>query len=210
MQSSAAAAAAPPPAVATHIVDWGLSSVVRPSTAPATGRTKRVVYWDGMSHHVVVAPDAPGFRWIAPHLKGGDVNAGPQLGVRETPGTARVKLIGSKYRYLPTMEPGGTSMWAISPSEAAKYGSTGTFTSTSSSTSSTTTRPLTASIGNASEYARAKGMPNGVSSWEKTQQHLLSSMEVGRPSRLTGPSEHMRAMSASFSGLKAAAAASAR
>lgn len=243
MQSSASAAAAPPhaasapmaaappqqPAIATHIVDWGRSSVVRPSSAGSastttTTRTKRVIYWDGKSHHVVEAPDAPGFRWVAPHLKGGDVNPGPQLGVRETPGTARVKLIGSKFRYLPTMEPGGTSMWAISPSEAAKYGSTGTLSSTggsSASGSTTTARPLTASIGSAAEYARAKGvgsleyeaaarMLNGVGSWEKTQQHLMSSVQVGRPSRLLGASEQMRAVSAPFTGLKAAAAAAAR
>ncbi len=39
------------------------------------------------------------------------MGAGPQLAVRETPGACRVKLVGSKFRYLPSMEPHG-GRWA--------------------------------------------------------------------------------------------------
>lgn len=104
------------------------------------------------------------FKWVPPHLKENDVEPGPQLGVRETAGASRVKLIGSKYRYLPTMEPFGTSMWAVSEAEATKYGSVGSNTWGSSGVPGATggrVRPLTASGpygGSLEAYARQRAM----------------------------------------------------
>ncbi|EFJ45964.1 hypothetical protein VOLCADRAFT_105757 [Volvox carteri f. nagariensis] len=108
----------------------GAASAGLRSTGGSLYRTKKVVYWTGRDHHIVDAPDVPDsqFEWHPPHLKQGDVAPGPQLAVRETPGASRIKLIGSKYRYLPTMEPGSTSMWAVSPEEANLYGSVGSNT----------------------------------------------------------------------------------
>lgn len=69
--------------------------------------------------------------------------------------------------------------------------------------------PLRRTVGH-KDYEAATKQLNGVGSWERTQQALLGSMQVGRPSRLLSPAEHMRtltgaAAAASFSGLRAAA-----
>ncbi|GFR49348.1 hypothetical protein Agub_g11368 [Astrephomene gubernaculifera] len=206
---------------------WGHSSTPGRLRATGTGpyRTKKVVYWTGRDHHIVDAPDVPDnqFHWVPPHLKQDDVAPGPQLAVRETPGASRVKLIGSKYRYLPTMEPNGSSMWAISPEEAILYGSVGSNTWGSSGvagpaaatgSSSGKPRPFTATgplCGNLDAFGRQRVMGykdyeaaskllNGVGSWERTQRHLSSSMDVGRPSKLMSFAQQ----TASFKGLNVA------
>ncbi|GLI68182.1 hypothetical protein VaNZ11_012526 [Volvox africanus] len=178
---------------------------LRSAAGSSLYRTKKVVYWTGRDHHIVDAPDVPDsqFEWHPPHLKQGDVAPGPQLAVRETPGASRIKLIGSKYRYLPTMEPGGTSMWAVSPEEANLYGSVGSNTWGASGVAGPPSlpekpRPLTATgpfgssldayakqrVMGYKEYEATTKLLNGVGSWERTQRHLTSSMDVGRPSRL--------------------------
>ncbi|KAG2430034.1 hypothetical protein HYH02_013861 [Chlamydomonas schloesseri] len=184
-------------------------------------KTRKVVYWTGRDHHIVDAPDVSDsrFKWVPPHLKQEDVGPGPQLAVRETPGACRIKLIGSKYRYLPTMEPGGGSMWEVTPKEATLYGSVGSNTWGSGGLSSTgfstgRLRPGTANPYSASaeaysaarqrimgykEYEGTTKMLNGLGSWERTQRHLTGSMDVGRPSTLRSPAQ--QAMTASFAGL---------
>ncbi|KXZ56103.1 hypothetical protein GPECTOR_2g985 [Gonium pectorale] len=179
-------------------------------------RTKKVVYWTGRDHRIVDAPDVPDsqFHWVPPHLKQDDVAPGPQLAVRETPGASRIKLIGSKYRYLPTMEPYGTSMWAVGEAEANLYGSVGSNTWGSSGVAGPAAaalkpRPLTATgqygtdayasqrVMGYKEYESTSKLLNGVGSWERTQRHLSSSMDIARPSKLYA--------SASFKGLSTAA-----
>ncbi|GIL79570.1 hypothetical protein Vretimale_12280 [Volvox reticuliferus] len=202
----------------------GLTSTsvgLRSAAGSSLYRTKKVVYWTGRDHHIVDAPDVPDsqFDWHPPHLKQGDVAPGPQLAVRETPGASRIKLIGSKYRYLPTMEPGGTSMWAVSPEEANLYGSVGSNTWGASGVSGPPTlpekpRPLTATgpfgssldayakqrVMGYKEYEATTKLLNGVGSWERTQRHLTSSMDVGRPSRLLSFAQQ----TSSFRGLNVA------
>ncbi|KAG2484524.1 hypothetical protein HYH03_016662 [Edaphochlamys debaryana] len=169
--------------------------------------TKKVVYWTGRDHHIVDAPThATGeFKWTPPHLKQVDVEPGPQLAVRETPGAARIKLIGSKYRYLPSMEPYGGSMWAVSPEVAALYGSVGSNTwgsggvpgAPNGQRPSTAASPYTASLEayarqriiGYKEYEATSKLLNGVGSWERTQRHLTQSMDVGRPSKLMSPAQ---------------------
>lgn len=91
--------------------------------AEGLGETRKVLYFDGKSHHIVDAPaDKRGFKWKPPHLNYFDLVEGSQLGVRETPGAIKVKLVGSKHRYLPTMEPAGTSMWSVTHAQNTKYG----------------------------------------------------------------------------------------
>ena len=65
----------------------------------------KVVYWDGMRHHVLEKPQVAGSSdgkqveaWQPPHLEHRDVEPGPLLGVRETGGAPGTALIGSKHR----------------------------------------------------------------------------------------------------------------
>lgn len=45
------------------------------------------------------------------------------------------------------------------------------------------------------EYEAASKMLNGVGSWERTQQNMLTSMSIGRPSRQMGAAEHSGTLS---------------
>lgn len=83
------------------------STTLGSGAGSTTSRTRKIIYFDGKSHHVVDATDGPGQRWVPPHLKGDDVAPGVQLGVRETPGSVRVKLIGSKFRWGTSRRAGG-------------------------------------------------------------------------------------------------------
>ncbi|PNH06552.1 hypothetical protein TSOC_007061 [Tetrabaena socialis] len=196
---------------------WGESTAGGPLSMY---KTKKVVYWTGRDHHIVDAPDVPAstFRWVPPHLDQGDVEPGPQLGVRETAGALRVKLIGSKYRYLPSMEPHGGSMWAVTEEAAAVYGSVGSNTWGSSGVAGpgalgSRPRPLTASgpygssleayakqrVVGYKEYEATTKLLHGVASWENTQRHMTGSMDLGRPSKMLAPSQ-----TGTFTGLRAA------
>jgi len=138
----------------------GLVSDLLPK--PNEDSMKKIVYWDGMEHHIISTPKNSTLSkdWKPPHLHHTDLEDGHILGVRETPGAEKIRLIGSKYRYLPTLEPGSSSACALKTPWDDKCG-TGIFGTGSYGPGYTTDyseRRSSSARGSSRSYANATAM----------------------------------------------------
>uniref|UniRef100_A0A7S0UPT3 Uncharacterized protein n=1 Tax=Polytomella parva TaxID=51329 RepID=A0A7S0UPT3_9CHLO len=74
------------------------------SAGSQSAETKKDIIWDGLHHYVVDVPknSSPG-SWRPPRIRKEDLQKGLIIGARELPGAEGVRLVGGKYRYLPSL-----------------------------------------------------------------------------------------------------------
>mmetsp|Transcript_23041 Transcript_23041/g.58896 ORF Transcript_23041/g.58896 Transcript_23041/m.58896 type:complete len:332 (-) Transcript_23041:203-1198(-) len=200
------------PAGATRATQTMGGTGAMSASAAGGAAPRKIVFWDGMQHHVINAPegykgspsvDRNSSNWRAPHLEHKDIAPGRFLGVVEAPGSSSTKLVAGKHRLMPDytgIDPHterldatkGTGTW-LSPRASD------VFMHPKDSALTTATRSLADSVRvygqtykpiGYKEYEATTKQMDGLGCWEKTQCNLGASMLIGQPSRLMTPFEH--------------------
>ncbi len=103
------------------------ASTMRPNASNSVGPNGKVIFFDGLRHHVMDKEEGSGDDWKPPHLKHADIEKGRLVGVRETGTSANTKLIGSKFRLMEEPSNGNPysytgSLFKSLPRESASFG----------------------------------------------------------------------------------------